>query len=521
MLVNEARAGLSGGPSRFNPTASVLNFNQGNDRLPVLLRETGRLGPPTFLGKPNYPLIGAITDSVNIYDPNIRVPYSQSWTFGIQREISKDMAIEVRYIGTRNLRGWTDYNLNSVENNILENGLLNEFKLAQANLRANIAAGRGNTFAYTAAPGTSPLPIALAYFSGIPAAQASDPSRYTSNQFTSSTFVNSLALNNPNVCCSTTTSFSGVMDNSATFRANALRAGLPANFMLTNPNLRGGAIFTGNGGYTRYDGLQVELRRRLSNGLLLQGNYQFAKAFSSQRVSFRAPRINGLDTNTVKHALKVNWVYELPIGPGHALLGNTGSVLNRIIGGWEFHGAGRVQSGQLFNFGSVRLVGMTMKDLQKFYKLRFDDAAKIVYILPQDIIDNTIRAFSTSATSSTGYGSRGAPTGRYIAPANGPDCIQVYSGQCAPQNVFVTGPMFTRIDLSIVKRVNITERVNVELRGEFLNAFNNVNFFNPTGAAFTGPTSQTFMQVTQVYTDSSNTQDPGGRLGQIVLRINW
>ncbi len=467
--------------------------------LPLLLRETSRLGPPAFLSAPTYPFRGQITDSANVYDPNIKVPYTQSWTFGIQRELGKDTAVEVRYVGTRFLRNWTTYNLNAVENNIVENGLLNEFKLAQANLQANIAAGRGNTFRYFGpGTGTSPLPITLAYFSGAPAAQAGNQALYTSTNFASTTFVNMLALNNPNVCNSTgtgvcqTSSFAFLLDNNATFRANALRAGLSANFMLTNPDLRGGANFTGNGGWSRYDGLQVELRRRLSKGLLVQTNYQFAKSFESNRVSFRAPLVNRLDTNTLRHAFKVNWVYELPIGRSQMLFGKAGPVLDRIVGGWEFHGAGRVQSGQLFNFGNVNLVGMTAKDLAREFKLRFNDAAKIVYILPQDIIDNTIRAFSVSATSANGYGSLGAPTGRYIAPANSRNCIQVYSGQCASQNVFATGPKFTRFDLSAVKRVRITERVNFELRGEFLNAFNNINFFNPTGAAFTGPTSLTF-----------------------------
>ena len=43
--------------------------------------------------------------------------------------------------------------MNYNELNILENGFFNEFKVAQANLLANIAAGRGNTFAYTGAAG--------------------------------------------------------------------------------------------------------------------------------------------------------------------------------------------------------------------------------------------------------------------------------------------------------------------------------------------------------------------------------
>ena len=45
-------------------------------------------------------------------------------------------------------RATTGQTLNYNEINIFENGFLNEFRVAQANLQANIAAGRGNTFAY-------------------------------------------------------------------------------------------------------------------------------------------------------------------------------------------------------------------------------------------------------------------------------------------------------------------------------------------------------------------------------------
>jgi len=172
------------------------------------------------------------------------------------------------------------------------------------------------------------------------------------------------------------------------------------------------------------------------------------------------------------------------------------------------------------NFGNVNLVGMTMKELRDNFKLRFDDAGKVVFALPQDIVDNTIRAFNVSATSLTGYGDRGVPSGRYLAPANSRTCIQVSSGDCAPQNVYVTGPRFTRFDLSVVKRVRIRESVNFELRGEFLNAFNNTNFFGPT-TNLTNFTNANWGQVTAAYSDSSNTNDPGGRIVQIVARINF
>jgi hypothetical protein len=169
------------------------------------------------------------------------------------------------------------------------------------------------------------------------------------------------------------------------------------------------------------------------------------------------------------------------------------------------------------DFGNVRLVGMTRDEFLDAYGVYFDDANKLIYNLPKDVIDNTIKAFSTSPTSATGYGASGPPTGRYLAPANSPGCLQLVSGDCAPQNLYVRGPVFTRVDLSAVKRVRITERVNFELRGEFLNAFNNINFNGVTGAS----SSATLGQITSSYRDVNNTQDPGGRLVQIVARINF
>ena len=41
-------------------------------------------------------------------------------------------------------------------------------------------------------------------------------------------------------------------------------------------------------------------------------------------------------------------------------------VLNAILGGWQFSGAARIQA-RMMNFGSVRLVGLTAKDIQKMY----------------------------------------------------------------------------------------------------------------------------------------------------------
>src|SRR5206468_4062799 len=298
-----------------------------------------------------------------------------------------------------------------------------------------------------------------------------------------------------------------------------LAAGLPTNFFRVNPDLQGGAFVTRSTGFGKYDSLQVELRKRLSAGFQIAGNYTLANAYNSTLYSLRVPREQTLSTGAnggIHQALKVNWVYELPFGEGKRFVSKSG-FLNNIVGGWGFDGNARIQTGQILSFGNVRLIGTTDADLQDVFKVRKDDAGRIVYILPQDIIDNTIKAFSTSATSATGYGSLGAPSGRYFAPANGPDCIQIVSGDCASREHFVTGPNFVRFDFSVSKRIAIVKGANFEFRADFLNAFNNINFLGVASAS----NSATMGQVTSAYQDTNNTQDPGGRLVQLGFRINW
>jgi hypothetical protein len=74
------------------------------------------------------------------FDPHIKQPYVESWQLGIQRQLSPNNVLEVRYVGNVAKKQWMAVNFNEV--NIFENGFLSEFKAAQANL----AASGGATF---------------------------------------------------------------------------------------------------------------------------------------------------------------------------------------------------------------------------------------------------------------------------------------------------------------------------------------------------------------------------------------
>lgn len=528
------REGLNSFTSIFasNPGGTIdasRNLSLGNlGALPVLLRDGSRLTPPPFQSAPVYPNTGLVTDSVNAFNPNLTLGYVQSWTLGIQRELDRNTVLEVRYVGNRGVKLWQQYNLN--ETNVIENGFANEFKLAQGNLLANIAAGRGNQFRYAGpGTGTSPLPTILKHFN--PTGDPNSAAAYSSTQFTSATFVNALAVQAP-----TPIGFANSLIADATFRNNAALAGLAANFFRVNPGKLGGAFSIENNGRSYYDAAVVEVRRRLSKGLLVQGSYTFSRVLTNFPISrgdlvYQPRSLRHLNADKalspfgITHGFKANWIWELPFGRGKAFGADVNGVVNQVIGGWEFHGAARVQSGSPFDFGNVNLVGITRNELQKEVKMRFDDAGKIAYFLPQDIITNTIRANNVSATSATGFSNQGVPTGRYIRPASNASCTETYAGQCGTNHLVLYGPSFARYDLSIVKRFRITERVDFEFRAEFLNAFNNINFLvgapgNDTNT-IGGFSSATFGQVTSAYQDTSTTNDAGGRMIQFVARINF
>jgi Carboxypeptidase regulatory-like domain/TonB dependent receptor/TonB-dependent Receptor Plug Domain len=481
---------------------------------PLLFRDTANMTPAAFSDTPVFPNSGLVTNSVNAFDPNLQVPYADTWTLGLQRGITKNMAGEVRYVGTRARQQWTNYDFNEL--NIIENGVLNEFKLAQANLQANVAAGQAaQGFRYRGpGTGTSPLPIFLAYFSGVSSANAGNAALYSSTLFTNATFLNPLSRHNPNPF-----TFGNALDNDATRRANALAAGLPANFLRANPDKLGGAVVGGYGDFTNFNSLQFELRRRLANGVQFNASYVWGVGEQSIRYSFRVPRQTAKRTGTaggaeVTHAFKLNWMLELPFGRGKRFMTDAGSILDRVIGGWQLHGNVRVQSGAWVEFGNVNMVGFDKKELQKMFKLRINENQR-VFMLPQDVIDETIKAFSTSPTSVTGYGALGAPSGKYFAPAMGANCLETISanyGDCGTRELSVRGPAFKEVDISIMKLLPIVKRVTAEFRIEMLNAFNSVNYVPVTGV---GNTTAAGFEVGGL--TGTNT----ARVVQLVSRISW
>jgi hypothetical protein len=307
-------------------------------------------------------------------------------------------------------------------------------------------------------------------------------------------------------------------------RANALAAGLPSNLFLVNPDKNRANLLTNFGGST-YNAGTVDVRRRFTNGFLFDINYTFTRAMQGLFETLREGPVKAVSPFGITHGLKMNWIYELPVGRGKTLLGGAHGAVQQILGGWAINGTGRVQKRRSLQPGQRAAGGddpqsATGRRGHELQRRRQDRILPAAGYHPEHH-----QGVQYERHQRQPYGSLGAPSGRYIAPANGPGCIEAFTGQCGGTQPILYGPHFTRFDISAVKKFRISERANVEFRAELLNAFNNINFIVGSAQSDTNTvnnfSSQSFGQVTNAYQDTSTTYDPGGRLIQWVLRINF
>ena len=549
LIVENSLGQNPGGRFSVARSAATAGFTSGtNFRDPA----NPNLTPQAFNPTPVFPrAINTGSDAALGFASDFRSGYVDSYSVGYQRQLGRDTVVEFRYVGNRGKDMQLQYNLNEV--NAIENGFGAEFANAQRNLLINLAAGRGATFAFSPAfAGTVPLPILVSYLqAGNP--DPNLPTSYGTNFGPTSTVLGFLSPASPNVL-----GFAQTLANLTTFRNNGTAAGRPLNFLQNCPSSIGNCFLFTNDEFSSYDSGVIEVRRRMSDGLRFQASYVWGKSFTNayaaagtaffglgagdqSNAANRTLRNPDLDKSEsqidVRHSFKMDATYDLPFGKGRSFFSNANRLTELLLGGFTVTPTLRWQSGAPILLENVQLVGMTRKELQKAVNVYYNTAynqpsgaaapiANVTY-LPADIITNTIRAFTTTATTASGYAATNiAPTGQFIAPAGFGNCQQRAPGQCGFRKLVLYGPSFFKIDASVGKRFNVTEKRNVELRATFFDVLNRTNWRlggwtgnvnNITG--FTG----TFGQMLNgwAYQDPNGSNDPGGRIMDLLVRINF
>ncbi len=479
----------------------------------VLFRDAVLPARP-YPATPSYPIPACFTCSLNDFYPTLKAGYVQSWNIGYQRELTQNTVIEFRFTGNHGADLWRQYNLNEV--NILENGFLSEFNNALNNLQiARQRSATSNNFGNQGFPGQVNVPIlSTALGTTNDATTASQLLLGQAGSLATAIAINSTRLN------------------------RLVAAGYPRNFFQVNPDAAsGGAFLLANDGASYYDAGEAELRHRMSHGLILQGSYVWSHSItdgasassvdSAQPTTLRNQRLDRLPSSfDIRHALKLNGVWDLPFGPGRAYLSSVqNTFFRKVLEGWALSGVMRLQSGtplflnpaagstgfSTFNQYSdgVILHNMTASDLQNMegiFKSTGSDGKGIVTYLPASVITNTEAAFNVAGLTPASVD----PKSQYISPA---------PAGTVGYKLFIYLPWQRHFDFGLTKTTKITEKVNLQFTANALNAFNITNFLPNNGGQ--GSIGSAFGQITTAYRDTSGTVDPGGRIIEFRFRLEF
>jgi hypothetical protein len=212
-------------------------------------------------------------------------------------------------------------------------------------------------------------------------------------------------------------------------------------------------------GNSTYHSFQANIRKRFSNNFDIQGVYTWSHSIddssdplnpatgnrSFPRNSFNLQEERGDSDFDVRQRASINYVFQLPIGPGKRYL--THGVASAVLGGWELSGITSFQTGHPLDiFGDV-------------------DSEHTGLSSRADVVGNT------SIPSGADRTQTGPPLSAFaLAPYGRP-------GNYGRDSL--VGPGIDNTDAALVKDTTIHERYTLELRFEAFNIFNQVQFAQP------------------------------------------
>jgi hypothetical protein len=388
---------------------------------------------------------------------NLATPYAAQWNIGIEREIFKDTALSVGYVGNRGVQLTRGLDTNQVV--IFQNGFFQDFLRAQSNLTqfGNPAC----TAAQAATTGCQVLTIFPRLGTGGNLANATIRTLISQGQVGElvSNYLSSrnTFFNTGQPCVATATSL------------------CPGFFLPTNGN----AFVTdyiGSGGWSNYHGLQAEIRKRVTNGWYYQVNYTWSKAFTNaeQAQTEFVPLLDNTigdalekkrNNQDVQHVLKGNAVYELPFGPGKRFW-NGGGFAGKLLGGWQISAIATARTGRPITFVSARGT--------------LNRAARSGNNTPNTTLTLSQLQSMTGLFSAPGTGLPLLVDPRLIGPdgrANPEFLTNPAAGTFGGLSLTpVDGPGYWSADTALIKRTKFKENLNLELRLEAFNVFNHTNF---------------------------------------------
>jgi len=231
-----------------------------------------------------------------------------------------------------------------------------------------------------------------------------------------------------------------------------------------------------NDGSSTYHSGQLRAEKRFTHGYTLLASYTWSKLLEQNSL------LNSTDTQLEKrissdditHRVVASGIWEFPFGRGRKWGTGWPGFVNGTVGGWQIGAVFQAQSGRPMGFGNL------------FYS---GDLSQLRAAIRGSSVDSTFDKsgfyFHDAAVQLNGVDDPSKQRGdsriklsnniRYL-----PSRLPNFRGQGL--NLW---------DISLIKNFLLTERVGLQFRGEFLNAFNHPQFNDPN----LDPTSSDFATI--------------------------
>jgi len=447
------------------------------------------------------PPINSKAHSLDAYDPGFQPPLVQNYNASIERQLTSTTTISARYIGNHSTHLNSGYELNTA--NVIESNIWEAANLT--------AAGEDAPIFDTLFAGVEFDGIGTVGEDGLTGSSALRQYRDTRDYFArNDAFGFAEWLNESVDLQSGTPERGGIIT----------QAGLPANFVVVNPQYDSVST-TISGLNEHYDSAIFELRRQTRNGWGYQVNFTWAKSIQMNGVG-RNPRDWSEDRSFGGrlHSLKVSGTYELPFGAGKLV--NTTGVLDKIVGGWQLGGFLTVNSGSYLSISGASGDPTGGDNTPDIVGDLPDNPGKLVLTGNgpiyfgsefQRVSDDN---FCDSVTDVDNLSSR---CGFYAMSYNGKVLFQNSAqgklGNLASQISWL-GPGLVNLDLNLLKRIQVTERISAELRMDMISAPNSPHFGNPT----TSMNSSSFGVISEPRVGGNAYTQPASYYGNRVIVLN-
>jgi hypothetical protein len=459
----------------------------------------GSVAPPPQLTQPFTPFIDPTTgnpiglqlqQSNYAIDPNLKTPYSETVSFGIQRELPGNFLLETTYFGRFGHRLDSQADASQMV----------DFRDPKSNrtLAASFAA------------------LSL---------QARNNQTLTQSPFFESQMTAATMQNFGLGCVDTAVNIFGFPAGAVTDCTTLLAAvdgpqlprgdladtvfSLLSNSLLfpnvgLNPQF-GGALYITNKGFSNYHGLLTTLHKRMSHGLQFDINYTYSHSLDNisapANQSFGSNGAGGIMCDSilisscygnsdfdVTHVITAYGLYELPIGRGKMFASKVPGWLNQIIGGWQISAIDTWRTGLAF------------QTVSNAFPISFNNNTPAVF-------NGDTSAIRVHIHQVGGQVQLFADPQAAIAAFTGPLGLEGGSRNN------LRGPHLWVVDLGLGKHFPVTEKVQLEFRMDAFNAFNHPNFTLPGVAGTADITSPSTFGVI------NGTGAP--RVVQLALRLDF